>query len=176
MSGFAIPGGRDASRRAYPVCEIGSSGGAIIGWEREGITGLDEAHKGSFLHFEVHGLQCIELRRRSKVCVCHRQVCEGCETEHHSHPWVILLLSATAYRAKLGTISTKCHLSPNVFIFLGVHSSAITGNLPYMVVRRMADRKFRRFLAYLGLKIGMSPSPRPKMFSSRPSVTCHLNI
>jgi hypothetical protein len=37
---------------------------------------------------------------------------------------------------------TGCHLSPKVFIFLSVHSSAIMGKLPYIVIRRMPGRKF----------------------------------
>jgi hypothetical protein len=63
-----------------------------------------------------------------------------------------------------------------MFTELGVHFSAISEKLPYMVFRRMPNQKFWHFSAYLSDKIEKSPSPIPKMFSSRPSVTRHLNI
>jgi hypothetical protein len=63
-----------------------------------------------------------------------------------------------------------------MFTELGVHFSATSEKLPYMVFRRMPNQKFCHFSAYLSDKIEKSPSPIPKMFSSQPSVTRHLNI
>ncbi|KAJ7112013.1 hypothetical protein C8R43DRAFT_961858 [Mycena crocata] len=44
-----------------------------------------------------------------------------------------------------------------------------------MELRRMPERKFWCFLAYLGLKIRLSPSPSPKVFNSEGRITRHLN-
>jgi hypothetical protein len=71
---------------------------------------------------------------------------------------------------------TPCHPSPQMFTELGVHFSAISEKLPYMVFQWMPNQKIWYFSAYLSDKIEKSPSPIPKMFSSRPSVTRHLNI
>jgi hypothetical protein len=68
---------------------------------------------------------------------------------------------------------TGRHLPPKVFIFLGVHSSAIMRNSLYMVVRRNAGPEILMFFV---LFRPQNLSPRPKMFSSQPSVTRHLNI
>jgi hypothetical protein len=39
-----------------------------------------------------------------------------------------------------------------------------------------AEPEISHFSSYLGLKIAKSPSPRSKLFSSRPYVTRHLNL
>jgi hypothetical protein len=56
--------------------------------------------------------------------------------------WSKTLSSALPLLYHFDQIFTGCHLSPKAFTFLGVHFSAIMGKLPYMVVRRLPDRKF----------------------------------